>query len=504
MTKAQKVIIIGLDGATWKLLGPWIEKGELPTFKKLMQKGVYGTLKSTMPCKSSLAIPSFYTGKNPGKLGLFNFSSLDSSVVNYKKIRETNKSIWDILGKYGYKSAIFNVPTTYPPVEINGLMASGFAPREEDEWTYPKDFKKNIRGFHVNRVSYKKIAFGKMTIKNEEKLFNLYMGTAKKRYELIRDTIIDKAFDFSIFWIDESDAVQHWFWRKKEYLLVFFQEMDKILKDILENCPNSNIIVMSDHGFDAIATYNFYPKSWLKKENYLKLKGNKIQQWLIQKINAFSIIIPQKYIRFFYSIYNKNKKRHKNMTEEEIKRGHPHPNFAEEDRQKTKTIGIDWKKTVAYNHDFWGIKIIRENLDRDYEELREEIIEKLKKLTDKNNQKIIRDIWKREEIFGGEEIQKIPDIIYRPTAEFFPSGYLFSQITGRKKSKHSGDHLTIREGIFIAVGPDIESKGEIGEVSILDVAPTVLYAFQVPRPEDMDGRALKEIFKSDLNLTKAQ
>ena len=71
--KMTKVLLIGLDGATWDLMKPWAEKGVLPTFKKLMEKGVYGDLESTIPPVTIPAWVSFATGKNPGKLGCYDF-----------------------------------------------------------------------------------------------------------------------------------------------------------------------------------------------------------------------------------------------------------------------------------------------------------------------------------------------------------------------------------------------------------------------------------------------
>lgn len=43
----KKVIVIGPNGATWDLMRLWAEKGMLPTFKKLMENGVYGGLERT-------------------------------------------------------------------------------------------------------------------------------------------------------------------------------------------------------------------------------------------------------------------------------------------------------------------------------------------------------------------------------------------------------------------------------------------------------------------------
>ena len=69
----RRVLVIGLDGATWDLIKPWVDEGKLPTFKKLLCEGTYGTLKTTIPPITLPAIPSFMTGKNPGKHGITSF-----------------------------------------------------------------------------------------------------------------------------------------------------------------------------------------------------------------------------------------------------------------------------------------------------------------------------------------------------------------------------------------------------------------------------------------------
>lgn len=45
----KKVLIIGLDGATWDLIKLWVDEGKLPTFRKLIENGVWGNLESPIP-----------------------------------------------------------------------------------------------------------------------------------------------------------------------------------------------------------------------------------------------------------------------------------------------------------------------------------------------------------------------------------------------------------------------------------------------------------------------
>ncbi|MDQ3248255.1 MAG: alkaline phosphatase family protein, partial [Chloroflexota bacterium] len=46
---ANKVLVIGLDGATFDLIKPWAAAGLLPTLQKLMTSGAHGSLRSTVP-----------------------------------------------------------------------------------------------------------------------------------------------------------------------------------------------------------------------------------------------------------------------------------------------------------------------------------------------------------------------------------------------------------------------------------------------------------------------
>src|SRR3954470_14068691 len=69
----MKVFVLGLDGATWDLLGPLAKQGELPNLTRLMERGASGTLSSVFPPLSPVAWTGVMTGKNCGKHGVFEF-----------------------------------------------------------------------------------------------------------------------------------------------------------------------------------------------------------------------------------------------------------------------------------------------------------------------------------------------------------------------------------------------------------------------------------------------
>jgi len=113
----NKVFVIGLDGATFDLIEPWVRQGKLPTFKRLMEEGSWGTLWCPRPPISPQSWVSFATGKNPGKHGFIDFIevtpySYSTRFVNARM--RAGKSFWKLLSEAGKSVGVLNVPITYP------------------------------------------------------------------------------------------------------------------------------------------------------------------------------------------------------------------------------------------------------------------------------------------------------------------------------------------------------------------------------------------------------
>jgi len=66
-----RVLVIGWDGADWRILDPLLEQGALPNLDALISRGARTVLKSTLPTHSWSAWPSFLTGVDPDEHGVF-------------------------------------------------------------------------------------------------------------------------------------------------------------------------------------------------------------------------------------------------------------------------------------------------------------------------------------------------------------------------------------------------------------------------------------------------
>jgi len=148
---SEKVVVIGLDGATWNLLDPWLSQGKLPTFGRLIKSGIKATLKSTIPSTTCPALPSLFTGVNPGNTGIFSFTKPNGSPINSTDIKYP--TIWNILDRYNYSSCVVDIRMTFPPEKLNGIMICGSPiPSYQSNYTYPEDLKGKINSFRDEKL----------------------------------------------------------------------------------------------------------------------------------------------------------------------------------------------------------------------------------------------------------------------------------------------------------------------------------------------------------------
>jgi predicted AlkP superfamily phosphohydrolase/phosphomutase len=143
----KRLLVIALGEATFDLITPWVEEGELPAFKKFFEEGTTGDLKSSIPMMTPQMWGNIITGKNPGYHGLFDFWQRGND-GKFKEIKGSQikvKPIWKILSENGLTSGIVNVPFTYPPQKINGFMISGEdAPGTHSSIAYPNKIYNEI------------------------------------------------------------------------------------------------------------------------------------------------------------------------------------------------------------------------------------------------------------------------------------------------------------------------------------------------------------------------
>src|SRR3954467_186525 len=125
----MKVFVLGLDGATWDVIGPLARSGDLPNLSRLIEKGASGTLGSVFPPLSPVAWTGVMTGKNPGKHGIFEFlesthDPLGGRVNSSRAIQ--SELVWEIAGRHGKRTVAGGIPMSYPPRPAPGFYLGDF------------------------------------------------------------------------------------------------------------------------------------------------------------------------------------------------------------------------------------------------------------------------------------------------------------------------------------------------------------------------------------------
>lgn len=124
----RNVVVIGLDGSSWNLIGPMIDRGQLPTFKRLRESGAWGDLRSTVFQVTPPAWTAMFSGCQPWVTGIYGFGKIDTTTWTLQPVHSNDvrvPRVWDMSSQAGLKTAVINVPVTYPAHEVNGIMVSG-------------------------------------------------------------------------------------------------------------------------------------------------------------------------------------------------------------------------------------------------------------------------------------------------------------------------------------------------------------------------------------------
>ena len=246
---------------------------------------------------------------------------------------------------------------------------------------------------------------------------------------------------------------------------------------------------MSDHGCHDIET-EFSINTWLKKEGYLKTKLG--LEDLIQKfgINRVKLLRYIKKVNLVKPL--------KRVVPVSLQKLIP----SEDGFQFEKKIEkIEWEKTRAIGSGGGLIYLNVDKKDANYEPLRREIMNKLTKLKiPGTNKKIIKEVYKSEDVYSGPYLEDGPDIVYEQIDSIHTNESIGEKMIFRPPKKWKAEN--IRSGIFLIYGSDIRKGLEIKNVKIIDLAPTILHIFNVPIPKDMDGKVIKDVFKPGSELAK--
>lgn len=286
-SRRRRVFLLGLDGATFTLLRPWADEGHLPTLARLMAGGTWGVLRSTVPPVTPVAWASIVTGVYPGKHGVFSFfttrpGSYESEVISSHDRRRP--AIWNLLGLAGLRSIAVDIPFTYPPEVIDGIMIAGMGtPDVTSAFVHPTPLREAIiREFGPYPLDVYYRGDVPALLEDARRL-------TEHRVALARFLMREFSWDFFMLVLTSLDRIQHVVWRyvdpghpgytpeeARRYgpaILGYYKALDDSIARLLNGLDaGTAFLIASDHGFGPLEQRpKLSLKGWLQRSGLLVL-----------------------------------------------------------------------------------------------------------------------------------------------------------------------------------------------------------------------------------------
>lgn len=450
-----KLIILGLDGAAWEVLSPLMEQGRLPNFRRLIDDGVWGRLRTVRPIYSPLIWTTMLTGKNKEKHGITGYldqQQKKGEIIPNSRLNRKCLALWNILSNQGYLVGIVGPWVSWPAEPVNGFMLSDRIYFEDlSATTYPPELKDTLLHYvkpqlnqtddpYMNEIN-RMLSNDNITLRSP-----LESNVEQERIYLRQDemkrkagALLDKLFhpDFFFLYMRGPDVTSHFFWKfyepdatvsdeeiqtfKNMVPYIYFYQ-DRLLGEYLDRIGrDTTIIVVSDHG---MTRKSYRPEIDFKPINKLwkKIGIDHLIEKTARKAQRL-ILAP------------KNKSDQKNLTAylSKLRLGTlDNPLFQISFPSKNASLNLEFHNSSSLDGN--------------------------------------ADVYS-----GNKKIGKLKEYL------------IIKDI--------SGDHTL--HGILLMKGPGIRENLELKQCSVLDIVPTVLYILGLPVAEDMDGRILKDAFTAE-------
>jgi predicted AlkP superfamily phosphohydrolase/phosphomutase len=306
LNHGERVLVIGLDGATFKVLEALMDAGELPNLTGASSFGARGLLRSVYPTNSIAAWASFATGKNPGQHGLYDFfvrrrGSYERAVVNASFLEE--RTLWELLSEAGKREIIVNVPLTYPPFSVKGAMLSGMlSPFKRDVATYPPGLGEEIRkalGEYTVDMGLQPFLRGEASLSQQ---IECMISVVHKRTETMLYLMSRKAWDFAMLVFTGLDRLQHFIWHHldpshtrhvpaeaeaaRPAIMAYFRALDEAVGQLRAAAEPDITFIISDHGFGPLEK-RLHLNEWLRREGllfYRRMASSPLSPRLVRRL----------------------------------------------------------------------------------------------------------------------------------------------------------------------------------------------------------------------------
>jgi predicted AlkP superfamily pyrophosphatase or phosphodiesterase len=311
----RPLLLLGIDGADWRVLDPLLAAGRLPNFAKLIEHGVRAPLQTFEPCLSPLIWTTLATGFAPHKHGITGFTAKDPASGEELLVTSNLRrvpALWNILSDAGQRVGVTGWWATYPAEEVTGFVISDQAfdlrranyaealdlpglagsGAADPRATWPPDLAERLRAElsmtaapdpallarFMDLPPERLAALAARETVDKEDVFSIFRFALAIDRSLVaawRTATGDAPPAFNAIYLNGLDAAEHHFWRFREpdrfagvapgdvrrygkVIDEYYVYVDEVLGGLLERYPldRSLVLVVSDHGHEANPKYD--------------------------------------------------------------------------------------------------------------------------------------------------------------------------------------------------------------------------------------------------------
>jgi predicted AlkP superfamily phosphohydrolase/phosphomutase len=475
-------VVLGLDGGCFELIQPWINDGALPTFSRLTEDSVVTDMQSCLPPVTCPNWQCYATGTNPGKLGVFWWEAVDRD----ERTIENRSASSDFDGTHYWRfidgeTAVVNLPTSYPPSEVDGIHVAGGPGAEQTGYTYPESLEAELEERYEYAIHPEKMSLLSADDPDNECVPEIY-DLIDMRFDILEDKLKSSQYDFIHVTVFYLNVLQHFYW-DMDVVKRAWEQIDERVDRLLSMDELENFFVMSDHGANEIES-TFRVNTWLEQQGYLKTESS-ISDHLHQAG------ITQERIRPFLA---------KMGVEWLVRRFLPQrvqmllPDEEGSVDRSGKADVIDWENSQVVASGQGPMYVLADH-PQERERVVDELVDDLEGTTDPDGNPVFDEVLRGEDVYSGPYVDRAPDIVLDQAAGVHIEGKIGHNDTFGSPSKWYGENKDM--GMFIAYGPEIDMTESLTDMHILDIAPTLLHLHGEGVPEQMDGEVKRDLFTAE-------
>lgn len=497
-----KLLVVGLDSADSHLIKKWANEGHLPVFQRLLNEAAFGRVVNMVGLEAGGCWPTFYYGLSPARHGQYDgtryFDSQQYRDTRYPADMLHPSPIWTVLSEAGKRVALIDAPYRYLSKNINGIDIHDWGPHGPTSKNSFAEFKTNppelayeiekrfgldpLKGVMCDKVRPRTL--------NEQRQFRDDMIERAKRKGLMSEYFIaTQDWDFVLTVFTELHCSGHHAWHihdpshpahdpailKKlgDPLLDVYKAVDQSVGRILEAAgPDTPAVVYCSHGIGP------------------RFSGTKLLDKILARldgINAPEVSSPlTRAMRATWRSLPKGLQIKLKPAQAKLYKNIYHDNFQgnRADRRFFEVITNDRTAGIRIN------LVGREPNGKvtpgaEYDEVCREISEKLLRIINPDTGlPLVKEIHRTSDIYQGERSNQLPDLLVTWNRVGRELVRISSPEIGEMRHENlnfrTGDHRP--DGFFFAKGPSITRRGDVGQVSVMDFAPTFAAAFGLELP----------------------